>query len=55
MFLRILDIELRAKGMKNIGKLRDILAPSLSQCGPLYFFILVAIDRVVLILDGILE
>ena len=30
MVLRILDTQLHAKGMKNIGKLRYILVPSLS-------------------------
>lgn len=53
MFLKILDTQLRAKGMKNIGKLRHILVPSLLQRGTLYVFVLVAPDRVVLLLDGI--
>ena len=53
--LRILDIQLCAKGMENIGELRHILVPSLLQHGPLYVFILIASDRVVLLLDGILE
>ena len=42
MFLRILDTQLHAKGMKNIGKLRHALVPSLLQRGPLYAFILIA-------------
>jgi len=55
MILRILDTQLHAKGMKNIGKLRHILVHSLLQCCPLYVFILIAPDRVVLLLDGIPE
>ena len=48
ILLRILDTQLCAKGMKNIGKLWHILVPSLSQRCPLYVFILIALDRVVL-------
>ena len=55
LLLRILDTKLCAKGMKNIGKLRHVLVPSLPQCGPLYVLILLASDRVVLLLDGISE
>ena len=55
MLLIILDNQLCAKGKKNIGKLRHILFPSLLQCCPIYVFILIAPDRVVLLLDGILE
>jgi len=54
MFLRILDTQLHAKGMKIIGKLWYMLVPSLPQRGPLYVFILIAPNRVVLLLDGIL-
>ena len=53
MLLKILDTQLCAKGMKNIGKLWHILVPSLLQHCPLYVFILIAPDSVVLILDGI--
>ena len=55
MFLRTLDTQLRVKGMKNIAKLQHILVPSLSKHGPLYVFVLVAFDKVVLLLDGIPE
>ena len=55
MLLRILDTQLRAKGMEKIGELRHILIPSLPQRGPLYVLILIASDRVVLLLDGIPE
>ena len=55
MWLRILDTKHCAKGMKNIGKLCHVLVPSLWQCGPLYVFILIASDKVVLILDGVPE
>ena len=55
MRLRILDTQLCAKGMEKIGKLWHVLAPSLSQRGPLYVLILIASDRVVLLLDGIQE
>ena len=55
MLLRILDTKLRAKGMKNISKLQHVLVPSLLQRGPLYVFILIAPDRVVLFLNGILK
>ena len=52
MLLRILDTQLCAKGMKNIGKLQNVLFPSLSQRAPLYVLILITSDRVVLLLDG---
>jgi len=55
MILRILDTHICVKGMKNIGKPRHILVPSLSQNCPLYVLILVDPNRVVLLLDGILE
>ena len=55
ILLIILDTKLRVKGMKKIGKLRHILVPSLSQRCPLYVFILIAPNRVVLLLDGIPE
>ena len=55
MQLRILNTQLCAKGMKNSGKLHHVLVPSLLQCGPLYVFILIASNRVVLLLDGTLE
>jgi len=55
MLLRILDTQLHAKGVENIGELRHILVPSLPQRGPLYVFILIASNRVVLLLNGILE
>ena len=53
--LRILDTQLCAKGMENIGKLQHVLVPSLPQRGPLYVLILIASNRVVLLLDGISE
>ena len=53
--LKILDTQLRVKAMKNVGKLLHVLVPSLPQCGPLYVFILIAPDRVLLLLDGISE
>ena len=55
ILLRILDTQLCAKGMENIGKLRHVLVPYLPQRGPLYVFVLIAFDRVVLLLDGILK
>ena len=55
MQLRILDIQLCTKGMKHVCELWHILVPSLLQCGPLYVLVLVASNRVVLLLDGILE
>jgi len=55
MLLKILDTQLRVKGMKKIGKLWHILVPSLPQPGPLYVFVLVVPDRVVLLLDGVPE
>ena len=55
MLLRILDTQLCAKGMENISKIWHVLVPSLPQRGPLYVFILIAPDRVVLLLDGIPE
>ena len=55
IFPGIINTQLRAKGMKNIAKLQHILVPSLLQCGPLYVFILIASDKVVLLLDGFLE
>jgi len=55
ILLRILDTELCAKGMENIVDLWHILVPSLLQHGPLYVLILIASDRVVLLLDGISE
>ena len=55
MLLRILDTQLCAKGMEKIGELRHVLVPSLPQRGPFYVFILIASDRVVLLLDGISE
>jgi len=36
--------------MENIGKLRHILVSSLPQHGPLYVLILIASDRVVLVI-----
>ena len=53
MPLRIFDTQLCAKGVKDVCELRDILVPSLSQCGPSDVFVLIAFDRVVLLLDGI--
>jgi len=53
MFLRILDTQLCVEGMKIIGKLSHFLVPSLSQYGPLYVFILIALERVILLLDGV--
>ena len=41
--------------MENIGELWHVLVPSLLQRGPLYVLILIAFDRVVLLLDVILE
>jgi len=55
ILLRILDTQLCTKGMEKIGELRHILVPSLPQRGPLYVFILIGFDRVVLLLDGIPE
>ena len=55
MLLRISNTQLLAKGMKNICKLQQVLVPSLLQCGPLYVFILIAPNRIILLLDGILE
>ena len=53
MFLRILITQLHVKGMEKIGKLWHVLVSSLPHHGPLYVFILIAPDRVVLLLDGI--
>ena len=55
MQLRIFDTQLCAKGMKNICEHWHILVSSLSQCGPFYVFVLIAFNRVVLLLDGIPE
>ena len=55
MLLRILDTQLCAKGMENIGELPHVLVPSLPQRGPFYVFILIASDRVVLLLYGVAE
>ena len=55
MQLRIFDTQLCAKGMKNVCELWHILVPSLPQGGPLDVFVLIALDRVVMLLDGILE
>ena len=55
MLLKILDTQLCSKGKKYIGKLRHILVPSLAQRGPLYLFILIDPDRVVLLFDGVSE
>lgn len=55
MFLRILDTQLCVKGIENIGKLWYILVLSLLQRGPLYLFVPIGPDRVVLILYGVLE
>ena len=55
MLLRILDTQLCAKGMENIGKLWHVFVPSLLQHGPLYVLILIAPKRVVLLLDGMSE
>ena len=55
MSLKILNTQLRVKRMENIGKLWHILVPSLPQDGPLYLFILIAPNKVALLLDGILE
>ena len=52
MLLQIFDTQLCGKGMENIGKLRHILVSSLPQRGPLYVLILIASNRVVLLLDG---
>jgi len=53
--LRIIDTQLCAKGVKNICELWYVLVPSLSQSGPLYVFILIAIDKVILLINDILE
>jgi len=53
MYLRIFHTQLCVKGMKNVGELWHILVPSLLQRGPLYVFVLISFDRVVLLLDGI--
>ena len=53
MILRILDTQLRAKGIEKIGKLWHNLVPSVSQHCPVYVFVLITLDRVVLLLDGI--
>ena len=55
MQLKVLDTQLCAKGMKNVCELWHILVPSLPQHGPLFVLILIASDRVVLLLDGIPE
>lgn len=55
MLLRILDTSIHAKGMGNICELRYILVTSLLQRGPLYVFIFIAHDRVILFLDGVSE
>ena len=55
MQLKIFDTQLCVKGMKNICELWYILVSSLPQCGPFDIFVLIAFDRVVLLLDGILE
>ena len=41
--------------MKNIGKHQHIFVPSLPQHGPLYVFILVAPNMLVVLLDGVPE
>ena len=55
MQLRIFDTQLCAKGMKNVCEILHILVSSLPQCGPFDVFVLIAFDRLVLLLDGIPE
>jgi len=55
MFLKILDTQLHARGMKKVGKLRHILVPSLPQRGRIYVFFLVVPNRVLLLFGGILK
>ena len=55
MQLRIFDTQLCAKGVKNVCELRHILVPTLPQRGPFDVLVLIAFDRVVLLLDGISE
>jgi len=55
MQLKILDTQLCVRGMKNVCELWHILVPSLPQRVPLYVFVLIAFDKVVLVLDGIPE
>ena len=43
------------KGMENVYELWNILVSSLPECVPFDVFVLIAFDRVVLLLDDIPE
>ena len=55
MLLGILDALIHAKGMNTICEIQHILGHSLQQHGPLYVFVLIAIERVILFIGGIWE
>jgi hypothetical protein len=53
MSLRVFDTQLGAKGVEDIGELWHCLVPFLLQCGPSRVLIIIASDRVILLLKGI--
>ena len=55
MLFRVFDTQLGVKGVKDIGKLWHCLVPFLSQCGPSRVLIIIASDRVILLLKSILK
>jgi len=52
---KILNTQIRVKGMKNICELHHILVPSLPLCGPFYVVIFITPIRVILLLYEVLE
>ena len=53
MPLRVFDTQLGAKGVEDIGELQHCLVPFLSQCGSSRVLIIIAFDRVILLLKSI--
>ena len=55
MFLRIFDTQLCAQGIEHIRQLMHILIPLLPQRSLLYVLVLIALQGIILFLDGISE
>ena len=55
MPLGVFDTQLGAKGVEDIGELQHCLVPFLSQCGPSRVLIIIASDRLILLLKSILK
>ena len=51
--LKVFDTQLGAKGMEDIGELWHCLVPFLSQCGPSHVLIIIASNKVILLLQSI--